>query len=219
MSGNHVRVRIPNAPGTGPVLSEDDLQDARAERPPMVTNRHYILDKDRWGHVPMTPGGRPVFGVIEDAALEGDSVVLTLAIGDAKIADLMRGYGDPAPGYAAVMSGSAGLRIAEVGLAPQWTGASDQEGRSMSGGEQWPGTRSEPVDEELLGQLVQATIGAADMAALNRPRATAADQTRAELAAALRCAVRNGLITITRPADWPEWVSQGPEDDPEVTGP
>jgi hypothetical protein len=115
--GTRVRIEIPNATGTGPILDEDDLARLPGERSPMLTNRHYILDKDTFGHVPLFDGN-PLYPLIVEARLDVRTIVLTVDVGHAGIASFIRLHGDPAPGYAGVMSGENGLRLAEIGLAP-----------------------------------------------------------------------------------------------------
>jgi Arc/MetJ family transcription regulator len=64
------------------------------------------------------------------------------------------------------------------------------------------------VDDELLADVVQQGLFAADDAILNRgPHRTHADETRAAVAAAFRLAARNGLITLAPRESWPEWIA------------
>lgn len=115
--GTRVRIEIPNSPGTGPIFDEDDVARLPGERPPLLSNRHYVLDQATYGHLPMVDD-RPIYVTIVEARLDSRTVVLTVDIGHDDIGALIQAHGDPAPGYAAVMYGENGLRVAEIGLAP-----------------------------------------------------------------------------------------------------
>ena len=64
-------------------------------------------------------------------------------------------------------------------------------------------------DQETLDRLVHCVILAADRAAIATP-GTRAKQTRAALTEALKCAISNGLITVTPPGDWPDYIVVDP---------
>src|SRR4051794_4724944 len=114
----YVRLRIPNGPDTVRVLDEGDLERMLSERPTFLTNRYYVLDRERFGDVPMTAGGAITVHIM-DATLDGDSIVLDIVINEDEIRRLVAEHGDPAPGYAVVRFGETALRFFEIGLAPR----------------------------------------------------------------------------------------------------
>lgn len=110
-----VRMRIPNTPDSGVVWDDEEVPRIVGQTP-LVTNRAYVLDKDRWGHVPLV-NDEPVHALIVGAEAEDGAVLLHLVIDSAEIATLLTEYGDPCPGYAAHQFGWDAPRVCEVGPA------------------------------------------------------------------------------------------------------
>jgi hypothetical protein len=59
----------------------------------------------------------------------------------------------------------------------------------------------------LLDEVVRVTIFAADEAVAGRPYRGRADETRAAVTEAFRCALGNGLIELVPQDRWPEYLA------------
>lgn len=72
----------------------------------------------------------------------------------------------------------------------------------------------EPVTDDLLHEVVRMVVFAADNAVIGKAFRTRAEETRAAVMEAFRCAMGNGVIRVTPRDEWPEYIALSPPYEP-----